>query len=123
MFISYPSLRYILSGAIINFLGFFLYILLFKFFNLSPIVSVLIQYPIIITLYFISQSIFVFKKKITLKRLFKFLLNISFILILNVLLLFIFVEKFQFDAIITQLIFTFLLIIFNYFSQKKMVFN
>jgi putative flippase GtrA len=78
MIMNFQFLRYILSGLIINSIGFISYIIFLKYLNSSPIISVSIQYPIIISIYYLIQTYFVFNQKIKLKNLTKFLYNIFF---------------------------------------------
>jgi putative flippase GtrA len=123
MVIIYQLLRYALSGLLLNTLGFLFYIIMLKFFNLSPIISVSISYPAIMTIYLFSQSLYVFRKKLSIRILNKFLLNILLFYLLNILLLSIFLEMLNFNPIIAQLFIMVFFIIFNFFFQKKFVFK
>ena len=123
MVITSQLLRYGISGIILNTLGVIFYVILLKLFNYSPMISLLISYPIMIALYYISQSLFVFKKKLNIRDTIKFFLNILFLYVVNILLLFIWTEKFNFNPIIVQLFIMFFLILLNYFFQNKFIFK
>lgn len=123
MVITSQLLRYGISGIVLNVLGFAFYVILLKLFNYSPMISLSISYPIIITLYYISQSLFVFRKKLNIIGSIKFLLNILFLYLVNILSLFIWTEKFNFNPIIVQIFIMFFLILLNYFVQNKFIFK
>jgi putative flippase GtrA len=116
-------LRYGISGIILNTLGFIFFVILLKLFNYSPMISLSISYPIMIAIYYISQSLFVFRKKLNNIGSIKFLLNILFLYLVNTLLLFIWTEKFNFNPVIVQLLIIFFLILLNYFVQNKFIFK
>lgn len=116
-------LRYAISGIVLNALSFLSYIILLKFFNFSPTLSVTIQFPLILLIYFFSQSIFVFKKKINTKSIIIFFINILFLYLFNILLLFIFVTKYSFEPIVTQLFIMLSLVVINFIIQKKIIFK
>jgi putative flippase GtrA len=116
-------LRYAFSGLIINALGFISYIILLKYLNFSPIMSFSTTYPIIISIYYLMQTYFVFNQKIKAKNLTKFLFNIFFLYFLNITALFICTEKFKLDAIFSQFFILILLILLNFFIQKKIIYN
>ena len=117
------KIRYIISGVIVNIFGFIFYIILLKIFNLSPFLSTSIMYPIIIVIYYLSQSFFVFKKKLTLKFFIKYLINFFVFYLINIALLFIFIEMVNLKAIPSQFFIILLMSLVNYLSQKKFVFN
>lgn len=123
MIVIYELFRYTLSGLLINSLGFLFYIILLKFFNLSPIICVSISYPVIMAIYLFSQSLYVFRKKLSIRIIIKYFLNISLFYLLNILLLSIFFEILNFNPIIVQLFITVFLILFSFSFQKKFVFN
>lgn len=123
MFITSQLLRYGISGVLLNTLGFLFYIILLKFFNLSPIISVSISYPAIMTIYLFSQSLYVFRKKLSIRILNKFLLNILLFYLLNISLLSIFLEMLNFSPILAQLFIMVFFILFNFFFQKNFVFK
>ena len=123
MIMNSQFLRYAFSGLIINGLGFISYIILFKYLNFSPIMSVSILYPIIISIYYLMQTYFVFNLKIKAKNLTKFLFNIFFLYFLNITALFICTEIFKLDAIFSQFFILILLILLNFFIQKKIIYN
>jgi putative flippase GtrA len=116
-------LRYGISGIILNTLGFIFFEILLKLFNYSPMISLSISYPIMIAIYYISQSLFVFRKKLNIRGLIKFLLNILFLYLVNILLLFIWTERFNFNPTIVQFFSIFFLILLNYFVQNKFIFK
>ena len=119
----YQLLRYALSGVLLNTLGFLFYVIMLKFFNLSPIISVSISYSAIMTIYLFSQSLYVFKKKLSIIILYKFLLNALLFYLLNLLLLLIFLEIINFNPIKAQFFIMCFLILFNFFFQKFFVFK
>jgi len=123
MVITSQLLRYAISGIVLNVLGIVFYVILLKLFNYSPMISLSISYPIIIALYYISQSLFVFEKKLNFRDSIKFFLNILFLYVVNILLLFIWTEKFNFNPTIVQLFIMFFLILLNYFFQNKFIFK
>jgi putative flippase GtrA len=123
MVITSQLLRYGISGIVLNVLGFIFYVILLKLFNYSPMISLSISYPIIITLYYISQFLFVFRKKLNIRGSIKFFLNILFLYLVNILLLFIWTEKFNFNPTIVQFFSIFFLILLNYFVQNKFIFK
>jgi len=123
MVITSQLLRYGISGIVLNVLGIVFYVILLKLFNYSPMISLSISYPIIIALYYISQSLFVFEKKLNFRDSIKFFLNILFLYVVNILLLFIWTEKFNFNPTIVQLFIMFFLILLNYFFQNKFIFK
>ena len=77
-------LRYVLSGLIINSIGFISYIIFLRYLNFSTIISVSILYPIIISIYYLMQTYFVFNQKTKEKNLTKFLFNIFLLYFLNI---------------------------------------
>ena len=119
----FQIIKYGLSGVAINTFGFIFYIILIEFFNLSPIVSLLISFPIINGTNYLSQSLFVFKKKISIQNLKKYISNVLFLYLLNILLLFVLVNKFNFNPIVTQFFTTIFLILLNFFYSKKVIFK
>ena len=123
MIMNSQFLRYAFSGLIINALGFISYIILLKYLNFSPIMSFSILYPIIISIYYLMQTYFVFNQKIKAKNLTKFLFNIFFLYFLNVTALFICTEIFKLDEIFSQFFILILLILLNFFIQKKIIYN
>ena len=123
MVITSQLFRYGISGIILNILGFIFFVILLKLFNYSPMISLSISYPIIIAIYYISQSLFVFRKKLNIRGSIKFLLNILFLYLVNILLLFIWTEKFNFNPTIVQFFSIFFLILLNYFIQNKFIFK
>ena len=122
MVITSQLLRYAISGIVLNVLGFAFYVILLKLFNYSPMISLSISYPTIIAIYYISQSLFVFRKKLNIRDSIKFFLNILFLYLVNILLLFIWTEKFNFSPTIVQFFIIFFLILLNYFVQNKFIF-
>jgi putative flippase GtrA len=123
MVITSQLLRYGISGIVLNVLGFIFYVILLKLFNYSPMISLSISYPIIITLYYISQFLFVFRKKLNIRGSIKFFLNILFLYLVNILLLFIWTEELNFNPTIAQIFIMFFLILLNYFVQNKFIFK
>jgi putative flippase GtrA len=123
MFITSQLLRFGISGIALNVLGFIFYVILLKLFNYSPIISLSISHPIMIVIYYISQSLFVFKKKLNISDSIKFFLQILFLYVVNILLLFIWTEKFNFSPTIVQFFIMFFLILLNYFVQNKFIFK
>ena len=123
MIINSQFLRYAFSGLIINTLGFISYIILLKYLNFSPIMSFSTIYPIIISIYYLIQTYLVFNQKIKAKNLTKFLFNIFFLYFLNITALFICAEIFKLDAVFSQFFILILLILLNFFIQKKIIYN
>ena len=123
MIMNSQFLRYAFSGLIINALGFISYIILLKYLNFSPIMSFSTIYPIIISIYYLIQTYLVFNQKIKAKNLTKFLFNIFFLYFLNITALFICTEIFKLDAIFSQFFILILLILLNFFIQKKIIYN
>ena len=123
MFITFVTIKYILLGVSINIFGFLFYIILIEFFNLSPIVSLLISFPIINGINYLSQSLFIFKKKMNIENLKKYISNVLFLYLLNILLMFILVNKFNLNPIITQFFTTIFLILLNFFYSRKVIFK
>ena len=115
--------KYIFSGLILNGLGFVTFVILMQYFHFSPIMSISIQYPIIICIYYLMQTYFVFKKKINAKNLLQFLLNFFFLYSLNIIALFISIEILNFNAIISQFFILVILILINFIIQKKIIYN
>ena len=123
MIMNSQFLRYAFSGLIINALGFISYIILLKYLNFSPIMSFSTIYPIIISIYYLIQTYLVFNQKIKAKNLTKFLFHIFFLYFLNITALFICTEIFKLDAIFSQFFILILLILLNFFIQKKIIYN
>ena len=115
--------RYALSGAVLNVLGLIFFSVLLQFCNYSLIVSLSISFITINTLYYLSQSLFVFKKKPSYKNLTQFVLNIILIYLLNIILLLILVDLFKFNAVLSQLIILIILVFSNFLIQKKVIFK
>jgi|694.fasta_scaffold51383_6 putative flippase GtrA len=115
-------LKYFLSGIVINTFGFFSYVILLKFFNFSPTLSASILFPLTLLIYYLTQSLFVFKNKINEKKIF-FFINYLFLYFLNILLLFIFVTEYSFEPIVTQFFIMLFLIIINFLIQKNFIFK
>jgi len=116
-------LRYVFTGLILNGLGFVSFVILLEYFHFSPIMSAAIQYPIIICIYYLMQTYFVFKKKINAKNLLQFLLNFFFLYSLNIIALFVSIEILNFNAIISQFFILVILILINFIIQKKIIYN
>ena len=113
--------RFGLSGLFFNFIGFFFYVFLSN--HLNPILSLTLSYPVIIISYFYLQNFYVFKiKKFERKKVIKFFLNSFFLLITNILFLFISTEILFLDHKFSQFIIMFFLIIINFIIQKKIIF-
>jgi|TARA_B110001450_G_C17470809_1_gene420092 putative flippase GtrA len=115
--------RYALSGAVLNVLGLIFFSVLLQFCNYSLIVSLSISFITINTLYYLSQSLFVFKKKLSYKNLTQFVLNIILIYLVNIILLLILVDLFKFNAVLSQLIILIILVFSNFLIQKKVIFK
>ena len=115
--------RYALSGAVLNVLGLIFFSVLLQFCNYSLIVSLSISFITINTLYYLSQSLFVFKKKPSYKNLTQFVLNLILIYLLNIILLLILVDLFKFNAVLSQLIILIILVFSNFLIQKKVIFK
>lgn len=116
-------LRFGISGIIINVLGFLFYIFLLEFFNFPPIIALSISSPVIICSYYLSQCLFVFRKKLSVQNLSKFLLNFLLFFLLNIFLLSVFTENSNLNPIIIQLFILIFLNLLNFFIQKKLIFN
>ena len=116
-------LRYVFAGLILNGLGFVTFAILLQYFHFSPIMSISIQYPIIICIYYLTQTYFVFNKQVNLENLVKFLLNIFFLYFVNICSLFVCTEIFTFNAIISQLFITAMLVLINFIIQKKIIYK
>ena len=64
-----------------------------------------------------------FRKKLNIRSSIKFFLNILFLYLVNISLLFIWAEKFNFNPTIAQIFIMFFLILLNYFVQNKFIFK
>ena len=64
-------LRYIFAGLILNGLSFIFFVVLLEYLHFSSIMAVSVQYPIIICIYYLIQTYFVFNKKANLEYLIK----------------------------------------------------
>lgn len=122
MFKSSQFIRYCFSGLFLNLFGFLLYIILLEFLNFLPSQSLSVSFPVTIFIYYLSQSWFVFKMQITLNGSIKFFSFMLFLYLLNMLLLFIGINKFHLNPIITQFLIICFMILLNYFIQKKIIF-
>ena len=116
-------LRYVFAGLILNGVGFVSFIILLQYFHFSPIMSISIQYPIIICIYYLTQTYFVFNKKANLENLIKFLLNIFFLYFLNICMFFVCIEIFNLNPIISQFCIMVMLILINFIVQKKIIYK
>ena len=116
-------LKYVFAGLILNGLGFVSFVALLEYFHFSPIMAVSIQYPIIICIYYLTQTYFVFNKKANLENLIKFLLNIFFLYFLNICMFFVCIEIFNLNPIISQFYIMVMLILINYTVQKKIIYK
>jgi putative flippase GtrA len=123
MIINSQFIRYALSGLILNCLGFVAFVALLKYLNFSPIMSASIQYPIIICIYYLMQTYFVFNKKINAKNLVQFLLNLLFLYFINIIALFTCVEILNLDAILSQFLILVILVLINFRIQNKIIYN
>ena len=115
--------KHFISGIMVNSFGFLFYVFLIKYLNFSPINSLTFQYPITILLYFLIQNYFVFRIIFRFKNFIKFLLNVILLYILNILILTIFIEIINLNAIISQFYSIVLLGLLNYTIQDKIVFK
>ena len=116
-------LRYIFAGLILNGLSFIFFVVLLEYLHFSSIMAVSVQYPIIICIYYLIQTYFVFNKKANLEYLIKFLLNIFFLYFINICALFVCIEIFTFDVIISQFCIMVMLILINFIVQKKVIYK
>ena len=116
-------LRYIFAGLILNGLGFIFFVVLLEYLHFSSIMAVSVQYPIIICIYYLIQTYFVFNKKANLENLIKFLLNIFFLYFLNICVLFVCIEIFTFHVIISQICIMVILVLINFIIQKKIIYK
>ena len=116
-------LKYVFAGLILNGLGFVSFVALLEYFHFSPIMSASIQYLIIICIYYLTQTYFVFNKKANLENLIKFLLNIFFLYFLNICMFFVCIEIFNLNPIISQFYIMVMLILINYTVQKKIIYK
>ena len=123
MILKFEFLRYVISGLIINGLGFIFFIVLLEYFNFSPLMSVFIQYPFVICIYYLSQTYYVFKKNINANNLVQFILNFCFLYSLNIIALFTCTEILNFNAIISQFFILVFLILINFVIQKKIIYK
>ena len=115
--------RYILSGLILNGLGFVFFVLLLNYLNFSPIMSISIQYPIIICIYYLMQTNFVFNEIPNSKNLVLFLVNIFFLYFLNVCALYFCTEIINLNALLSQFLITVILALINFIIQAKIVYK
>jgi len=117
-------IKYLISGFILNLIGFIFYGYLTIKLEFEVIISITILYLFIIPVYFISQNFFVFKKSNIKKgRLLKFLLNILIFYLLNIFLIYILTDILSYDKLNSQFFILILLVILNFISQKKLIFN
>jgi putative flippase GtrA len=123
MILKSEFLRYALSGLIFNCLGFITFVVLLVYLNFSPVMSASIQYPIIICIYYLMQTYFVFNKKINAKNLGLFLLNQLFLYFLNIIALLTCVEILNLDAMLSQFLIIVILVLINFRIQKKIIYN
>ena len=99
------------------------FVVLLEYFHFPPIMAASIQYPIIICIYYLTQTYFVFNKKANLENLVKFLLNIFFLYFLNICVLFVCIEIFTFHVIISQFCIMVILVLINFIIQKKIIYK
>ena len=111
--------RYVLSGLILNGLSFVTYVVLLQYLHFSPIMSVSIIYPIIICIYYLVQTYFVFNKNANFKNFVQFLFYIICLYFLNVFVLSIFTKILYINATMSQFLITISLIFLNYFIQQR----
>lgn len=123
MFKFNPTIKYTISGLLINLFGYLLYAIFIRYFNFYAYISLIISYSVSIICYFFSQTFFVFNVKLEFKTFLKFLFNTLFIFLLNIILLFISIQLLRFDELFSQLYIMVFLVIINFINQKKLIFN
>ena len=117
------DLKYILAGAYLNIFGYILYIFFSNFVNFSPITAALLSQAIIFVKTFLIYSKFVFKRKLSIKKLIKFSLNWAFVIISNIILLDFFIETADIGHEYIQLMIIIFLTSISYLLNRFFVFK
>jgi hypothetical protein len=116
-------LKYFSFGLILNIIAFVLFIIFTSFYNITPFKVILFLHPLIVIIYFFSQIYYVFEiKKIEIRFIIKFGLMFFLKYFLNLYLIFLATEIFNFNHIFSQLIIVFLLSFLTFIINKKIIF-
>jgi putative flippase GtrA len=116
-------LKYFSFGLILNIIAFVLFIIFTSFYNITPFKVILFLHPLIVIIYFFSQIYYVFEiKKIEIRFIIKFGLMFFLKYFLNLSLIFLATEIFNFNHIFSQLIIVFLLSFLTFIINKKIIF-
>jgi len=117
------NFKYILAGAYLNIFGYVLYIFFSNFINFKPVNAALISQAIIFIKTFLIYSMYVFKKKPSVSKFFKFLLNWALIVILNMILLDNLIKLIDIRHEYIQLFIIIFLILLSYGLNRFIVFK
>lgn len=115
--------RYYLLGITLNIFGFLIYIYLTVHFGFKALTVVFFLYPLIFLIYFLFQNFYVFQvKKIKLNTFLKFSLIFFINYLLNLFLIYLAVELYNFNHIYSQIFIILSLSLLNFIVNKKLVF-
>ena len=117
------NFKYILAGAYLNIFGYILYIFFSNFLNFYPINAALLSQAIIFVKTFLIYSKFVFKRKLSIKKLIKFSLNWAFVIISNIILLDLLIKSIDFRHEYIQLSIVIFLTSKSYILNRFFVFK
>ena len=123
MVIDDKNFKYILAGAYLNIFGYILYIFFSNFLNFYPINAALLSQAIIFVKTFLIYSKFVFKRKLSIKKLIKFSLNWAFVIISNIILLDLLIKSIDFRHEYIQLSIVIFLTSISYILNRFFVFK
>lgn len=117
------NFKHILAGAYLKIFGYVLYIFFSNFINFKPVNAALISQAIIFIKTFFIYSMYVFKKKPSVNKFFKFSFNWVLIIILNMILLDNLIKLIDIRHEYIQLLIILFLISVSYFFNRFLVFK
>lgn len=121
-------IKYLFFGVLTTLVSIVIYWIFTKLFNVNYMISNVISWIGSVSFAYITNKLFVFKSKcdnekdviIEIYQFFKYRL---FSLVIDILLMYLFVEIFSVDDMISKLIVQFIVIVLNYLFSKLFVFN
>mgnify|MGYP005993301889 FL=1 len=116
--------KHLIVGFLVNCIGLILYVLFTSIFFFKPILVITFLNPFIIIFHFYLQGKYVYKiSKLKTKHLIKYIINFCLFYFLNIILIYLSTQKFNFNHILSQVIIILGLAILNFLISKKLIYN
>lgn len=121
-------INYLIVGGLTTLVSIVVYAIFTKLFHVNYMISNVISWIISVTFAYVTNKIFVFKSKCNtredvLVEIYQFFKYRLFSLLIDILLMYVFVELISIDDMIAKVIVQIIVIILNYVFSKLFVFN